>query len=214
MGPALLFSLFNSTQTPQCLLAHIFLLGHEKSADRYFVKASGYSVTIQSVDIRSLPLLAGRPANTASNLLRFHLPELLSRGTERAVWMDVDMLVGCDVCRLVDRTFKALPQRGIAAVPRSDNLPLSHFLSEKKIRKLGFGSARADRMARARAFNAGMIVLNLRLWRESNTTERISALLRKLAHIGASRYRGQTPYGDLRVDMFEELAYEPEPAIR
>ncbi len=105
--------------------------------------------------------------------LRLMIPEVLPLAVEKVLYLDSDMIVCDDISQLWDTDittmdFAAAPERG-AASRASSRRGIRHHLA------LGM---KPDQVV----FNAGVLLINLRRWRQSHLASRAFAYLRCLAH--------------------------------
>jgi hypothetical protein len=123
----------------------------------------------------------GVGAETVLNLARFHLPALLPVSVRKVLYLDIDTLVLADVAPLVDATFEgAFGDAAIAAVPKHKPL-----LPTLQLTKQNLTSLRLPHLCRgAMPFNAGVMLLNLDVWRRASITVKVLALSSQLVASG------------------------------
>jgi len=137
---------------------------------------------------------AGLNTNHA-NYVRFVMHELLPRQAGKAMWIDADTIVECDVIQLMRDalTNPRQPKNTIAAVPREG------VINGLTRRGRNYSSDVTV------SFNAGMYIVNLDRWREQHMTE----LIRRIA--GVNRQYGlylkgsQPPLALVVGENFEHL---------
>jgi hypothetical protein len=124
-------------------------------------------VRLHTFDPMRYALTRGKRAGTATNYLRFYLPELLPR-VAKVVWIDADGLVFGDVGQLAERALVGEHARSpIAAVLRPQKMiTAATGLLAAQLQLLGLSGVSPS----APVFNAGLLVLGLAQWREEHVT--------------------------------------------
>ena len=112
-----------------------------------------------------------------ANFARFYLANLLPRDVDTVVYLDTDVIVRRDLTNLLD---DAQPGGAVAAVPRPNQRPCFHANASRP------GMFYCDHPALAHlrhhdleAFNAGVTVFSLRIWRQRRLVDVVDTWLRK-----------------------------------
>ena len=133
---------------------------------------------------------ASDPA-TALNLARFHLPSLLPSHVSKVLYIDTDTLVLADVVPLVEAAFVGERQtkHALAVVPRAKPLLETLNVTEQYLSSVGLsGVGRGATMC----FNAGVMILNLDVWRASQLTPKLLSLSARLTASGFAGLPGMS----------------------
>ena len=120
----------------------------------------------------------GNRGNLSSllNYARFYLPEILPPDAKTVLYVDVDLVVRCDVRRLLGRGLREFATAAAAAGGPASPLGGVIFAAD---RGKCFGSKRlCKRCEGHNSFNAGVFAADLDRWRESRATERLEASVR------------------------------------
>lgn len=130
--------------------------------------------------------------------VRFYLPSLLP-AVDHILWVDSDALVLGDVHWLMSTVFvKRWANALLAAVPKVKTLKQGTTLTPKSLAHLGLhGVSINDTL-----FNAGMVALNLRQWREEGVTSQLERLVRALkVRVGFKGFPGMSTVADSQTPM-------------
>lgn len=111
---------------------------------------------------------------TQETYYRMAIPKLLGNDVTKALYLDSDMIVQKDIRKLWKKDLKGY----YAAAVEKDNV------SRRKKKQLGMPK-------RTRYFNAGVMLLNLKKWRERNIAEKIVTFSKK--HRKSIEYCSQDP---------------------
>ena len=167
-------------------------------AEREAVARQLRQVTVDELGGATLDLIPLTPhASDSSAVLleqaRFQLPQLLPSAVRKVLYVDVDVLVLADPTPLVDASFEG-EHRGcaIAAVPRPKPLLESLNLTHRAALALGLSALPPN----AWSFNAGVMLLNLDVWRAAGLTRRVQQLARGLTHSGFRGLPGMSTPAD------------------
>ncbi|CEL99500.1 unnamed protein product [Vitrella brassicaformis CCMP3155] len=128
------------------------------------------------------------------NFVRFYLARFLPGSIERVIWIDPDTIIQGDVSDLFFGAFRRAAGReaGLAAVPRSFTR-LNYDISAA----IGLDAYRVlrSRLTVARdlqMFNAGVLVLNLTMWRRDRLTDEAEGLIGLLRSLNITSFRGMS----------------------
>jgi lipopolysaccharide biosynthesis glycosyltransferase len=173
---ASILSLVNNTASPRAVVVHLLLLREEDqkfdmrtSAENVLggclmnlMAAKGsalqaHSYTAEDVELFINPHLEAKQEALRSpeNYVRYLLPTMLP-GVDSILWMDADTIVRKDLVSFLK------PQKltqGLGGFPRNEFLIKKKSL--QKLTDLGF-----DLSKKSPSFNAGVLLLNLKFWRE------------------------------------------------
>jgi lipopolysaccharide biosynthesis glycosyltransferase len=112
----------------------------------------------------------------ALNYARFYLRDILGPGVEKALWLDSDTVVIGDITTMV-RNALTSSNNAVAAVAREKKACGSHFLNCSNPDALELlWETRVDVDA-LDAFNAGVVVYDLKRWSQQKLTERVEKWL-------------------------------------
>lgn len=111
---------------------------------------------IDSSILKDCPLLAGSDNGKIATYFRFLIPQL-AENIDKAIYFDSDIIVRN---RLDDLWNINIDNYAIGVVPGQDNDKIQHFNRLNYDKNKGY-------------FNAGVLLINLRYWRENNVFERL-----------------------------------------
>lgn len=126
----------------------------EKARITEFVEANRSKVWFYNIDIEQVRAFA--PPSERYGLYTFYrllLPSLLPERVEKIIYLDVDLLIVGSLRQLYDTDIGTLP---VAAVPE----PVTFIRSDLGLQKLGD------------YFNAGVLLINMHLWRQQQIAEK------------------------------------------
>lgn len=184
-------SLLSHTRSPHAIKIHLLVDRDTVRLVQQVLDCLGTSVSarfeVHQVKTAAYSLLRGGSKDAVANLVRFYLPQLLPR-VDKVLWVDADGLVMGDVYALMSTVFEgAHTSSAIASVERpGKTLKASTGLGPRELTRLALWNVKPNDAV----FNAGFIALNLRIWREETTTERVEQLVRKLRTIGFRGFPG------------------------
>ena len=139
-----------------------------------------------------------------SNYARFAVDSIMMNITTKVMYLDVDTIVLCDAYSIVNSVLNSTSSStyAIAAVPRKRRRSRDGKTAVRGLTE--HGAEVLDGWTR-KSFNAGVYVMNVKLWREQNLTERMRhiALRNKREHL--YRYGSQPPMNIVIGDEFEDL---------
>ncbi len=99
--------------------------------------------------------------------LRLKIPELLPKSVSRALYLDADLLVKCDIAELFNFDIQNKP---LAAVPDLGIMASKRSMREKS-KTLGIDKT-------APYFNSGVIIMDLEKWRANDYTNKLLELVK------------------------------------
>lgn len=111
---------------------------------------------IDSSILKDCPLLAGSDNGKIATYFRFLIPQL-AENIDKAIYLDSDIIVRN---RLNDLWNINIDNYAIGVVPGQDNDKIQHFNRLNYDKNKGY-------------FNAGVLLINLKYWRENNVFERL-----------------------------------------
>ncbi|CAK8987748.1 Probable galacturonosyltransferase-like 10 (Galactinol synthase 8) (AtGolS8) (GolS-8) [Durusdinium trenchii] len=132
--------------------------------------------------------------NAPHNFVRFYLAKWIS--ASRIVYLDTDVIVKGDVCELHDMAFQSSREAVLAAVPRR-HLPLSFYL------KVFSPKMPIWLPSTAPSFNAGVMVIDMKLWERLNVTNAVLKWARQNKDRDLWRHGSQPPLLLLLYDRTE-----------
>ena len=146
-----------------------------------------------------------------ANYVRFYAPRLLG-SIDKALWVDADGLVLGDVHELVGELFEGqYANRSLAAVLRpGKSIGSSTGHTRASLSRAGVGDVDPG----APSFNAGLVGLNLRMWRRRDVTARLEVLVPRLKQIGMAGFGGMSTVEDSQTPMALLLINEVQPLPR
>lgn len=144
---------------------------------------------------RVVDLDTGHPWITSSGLVRLLIPDLLPRELDKALYLDCDIVVNEDLGELWDTD---LGQKSLLAAQDSVGWVGNPIGGLSNYRELGIPSE-------ARYFNSGVLMMNLRKWRERGTTEQLLSYMR--THRAIIRMGDQEVLNAVLFDDWGELDY-------
>lgn len=164
---AAVVSMVNNTKTPERLHVHLFILDSNRSGAVRLAGAHLHFHFFSEADIQ--PYTNPHFSRTSVgdlkspyNFVRFLLHERL-RDVSSCLWLDSDMIVARDV---VDFVTNAISKKALAAFPRSISPQTND--AHNKLRRAGIDVANPSP-----SFNAGVLLLNLDIWRSENVDSTI-----------------------------------------
>ncbi len=101
--------------------------------------------------------------------LRLMIPNFLPKEAERALYLDVDMIVEKDITELWSKDLAGKP---IAAVVDRSELVSSEWGGIKNYKELGLRKE-------ARYFNSGLLIMDLAMWRNNNYGDQVIEVVNK-----------------------------------
>ena len=142
--------------------------GHKQALTKswYLPRASVHWLSARASSLSGLPLWGRMPVATYYKLL---VPELLPGALHRVIWLDCDLVVNGDLAQLWDRDLA-----GRHALAVQD--PAVPFVSSQN------GVAHHEQLglpSDAKYFNAGVMVVNLDLWRRDDIPGHVLEYLRR-----------------------------------
>ena len=141
-------------------------------------------------------------AGIFANYVRFYLPMLLDVG--QVLWVDADGLVFGDVNGLMQSTFTGpYAEYSLAAVLRPDKtLKKATGLNRKALTRLGLhGVCKEASTCNAPTLNAGLVALNLQMWRSKNVTGRLETLISRMSKLKLDGFSGMSTGADSQTPM-------------
>jgi lipopolysaccharide biosynthesis glycosyltransferase len=132
---------------------------------------------------------------TPLTFARLLIPDLLPVEVEEAIYLDCDVVVMEDLCALLDLP---LAGRSLLAARDFSTDTVSNHCGIANFRELGIP-------ADARYFNAGVLLVNLRKWRESRTSEKLLEYLK--THHAVIQMADQEALNAVLFDDWGELDY-------
>ena len=142
-----------------------------------------------------------------SNYARFAIDQLLIN-QKKAMYLDVDSLVFCDVYSLINNVLNdENDTRAVAAVPRTSISWHEFDGVEHVIRGLTEKGA-AEFPSVSKSFNAGIYIMHLDKWRSQNLTEKMRQIALKNREEGWYWLGSQPPLNLVIGDQFEDLGEE------
>jgi len=198
--PALLYSIYSSlkSSTPHfCLRAHVMLLEQTSAAAvasaQKRSQQAGFGLSFHLVRAADHKLLRESTSTAeAMNMIRFYLPNLLPK-VDKVLWVDVDLIVRCDVRSLLQKTFLGeFSNAGLAAVQRRSTVAkkIPNLTDVAVLRRIGSHIKGVWQLANTSWFNAGVAVFNLHVWRNEGIVTDIELLVPWLRKNNLSRYTG------------------------
>ena len=187
--PALLYSIYNNTAKPECVETYVFLAG-----DVFFEppKSNQWEgrVFVRKVQTGDFKISKERTTAHLTNFIRFYIPELLP-DADKVIWLDSDVIVTSDIHAFLESLFYAdYKEAALAAVPRNRNMLLSSTpLRVKQLSTMGLNRD-PSQWANTTVFNAGICVLNLRVWRREGYTAEVERIVLELRARGLGSYHG------------------------
>jgi len=138
-----------------------------------------------------------------SNYARFAVDSIMMNRTDKVMYLDVDTIVLCDVYSIVNGALNSGSDYAIAAVPRKRRRSRDGKTAVRGLTEHGANALGGRRIRKS--FNAGVYVMNVKVWREQNLTERMRhiALRNKKEHL--YKYGSQPPMNIVIGDEFEDL---------
>lgn len=142
----------------------IHVISEELSDDNSYkiesiCKRYGFDYILHKVDsslLKDCPLLAGSDNGKIATYFRFLIPQL-AENIDKAIYLDSDIIVRN---RLDDLWNSNIDNYAIGVIPGQDNDKIQHFNRLNYDKNKGY-------------FNAGVILMNLKYWRESCVFERL-----------------------------------------
>ena len=197
--PALLYSIYSSltSGTPYfCLRTHVLLLERTSAAAvasaQQRAQRAGFGLSFHSVRTADHKLLRESSSTAeAMNMIRFYLPHILPN-VDKVLWVDVDLIVRCDVRSLLQNTFLGkFANAGLAAVQRRSTLTkkIPNLTDVAMLRRIG-SHKRVRQFTNTSWFNAGVAVFNLQVWRKEGIVADVELLVPWLRKYSLSRYTG------------------------
>lgn len=173
---ALINSIVRNTATPERFFFHVLVDEHPEiyaqilqanfSALRFevvsFASTPGYARNIEfltkNICVRMNRKKTTRRIGRPMNFTRLYLPEIFS-DVDLGLYLDVDMIAQADLKRLFDVDLQS------ATVASPINRFLTRYHPDLKLNRMGF--------------NAGLLLIDFRRWRESNIIAEIECLMQR-----------------------------------
>ncbi|ABP00673.1 predicted protein, partial [Ostreococcus lucimarinus CCE9901] len=133
----------------------------------------------------------------AFNYARFYFAEILS-DVQKVVYLDTDIIVKGDICRLHDANLRSSSTSVIAAVKRS--VPLGSLLnfSNAAVKSSGLRE-------KMHSFNAGVLLIDLESWRRKRITSTVETWLKMNSVSKLYSHGSQPPLLLVFGDSFESI---------
>ena len=188
-GVAGLLAVIRSTLAATAERARLVFHVLTARAERAAVESSLRQVSVDELGGALLNVVLLEPRAHASTAVlleqaRFQLPQLLPRSVRKVLYIDVDAIVLADPVPMVDAAFEGKWRScAIAVVHRSKLLLQSINVTHRAALALGLSALSPQ----AWSFNAGVMLLNLDVWRQEGLAFHVQQLAGSL---GASGFRG------------------------
>ena len=199
---AVIRSTLSATVERSRLVFHVLVASSERALVEQQLHAvtgelHGATLDVIALEPRSAqaPASAARSSSDAAQLeqARFRLAELLPDTVRKVLYIDVDVLVLADPAIMVDAAFEGSQRsRAIAVTYRPKPLLRSLNLTASAAAALGLSAL----PPRAYSFNAGVMLLNLEVWRAAGLTQRVLDFASLLSHSGFGGLPGMSTPSD------------------
>eukprot|EP01062_Namystynia_karyoxenos_P023589 TRINITY_DN1912_c0_g1_i7.p1 TRINITY_DN1912_c0_g1~~TRINITY_DN1912_c0_g1_i7.p1 ORF type:complete len:369 (+),score=68.58 TRINITY_DN1912_c0_g1_i7:73-1179(+) len=139
------------------------------------------------------------------NYARFYLPQLLGPAVRKVLWLDADVITVRCAAALYDSALRGPAAPVVAAVPRNRSASMrlgAYVETDHEIVR----STKPQLHAAMPSFNAGVMVIDLRKWSQTNSTPLVEWWMRQnKEHKGIYNLGSQPPLLLLFADTFEHL---------
>ena len=128
------------------------------------------------------------------NMIRFYIPALIPHA-DKILWIDADVLILGDVYTLISNSFQNNPGAAIKVDNNVDNTKknlyqiFDNYDVGPHLNKINIS---VD--INKKGFNAGIMLMNLKIWRIHNFTQRIEKTILDLRTINMTQYHGMSTF--------------------